>query len=71
MTLPYSPGLYLIDFLQHDAAGMEREAARLMGEPGYEDIMLDYESNTAACAGRLVKGARADAACSRLSPARR
>jgi eukaryotic-like serine/threonine-protein kinase len=48
-------GLYLIDFLQHDAAGMEREAARLMGEPGYEDIMLDYESDTAACAGRLVK----------------
>ncbi len=48
-------GLYLIDFLQHDAAGMEREAARLMGEPGYEDVMLDYESDSAAYEGQLVK----------------
>jgi eukaryotic-like serine/threonine-protein kinase len=48
-------GLYLIDFLQHDAAGMEREAARLMGEPGYEDVMLDYESDSAAYAGQLVR----------------
>jgi hypothetical protein len=29
-----------VDFLQHDAAGMEREAAALMGKPGYEDQML-------------------------------
>jgi eukaryotic-like serine/threonine-protein kinase len=48
-------GLYLIDFLQHDAVGMEREAALLMGTPGYEDFMLDYESDTAAYAGQLVK----------------
>jgi eukaryotic-like serine/threonine-protein kinase len=48
-------GLYLIDFLQHDAAGMEREAARLMGEPGYEDVMLDYESDSAAYEGQLVR----------------
>jgi hypothetical protein len=47
--------LYLIDFLQHDPAGMEQEAARLMGKPGYEDIMLYYQSDTAACAGQFAK----------------
>ena len=47
--------LYLIDFLQHDAAGMEREAAGLMGKPGFEDIMLDTESDTAAYAGQFSK----------------
>jgi eukaryotic-like serine/threonine-protein kinase len=48
-------GLYNIDFLQHDAAGMEREAAALMGKPGFEDVMLDAESDTAAYAGRFAK----------------
>ena len=48
-------GLYLIDFLQHDAAGMEREAAGLAGKPGYEDLMLSNESDTAAFAGQFVK----------------
>jgi serine/threonine protein kinase/tetratricopeptide (TPR) repeat protein len=47
--------LYLIDYLQHDAAGMEREAAQLMGKPGYEDVALYYQSETAACAGQLAK----------------
>ena len=47
--------LYLIDFLQHDAAGMEREAAALMGKPGFEDVMLDTESDTAAYAGQFSK----------------
>jgi eukaryotic-like serine/threonine-protein kinase len=47
--------LYLIDFLQRDAAGMQQEAARLMGKPGYEDIMLYYESDTAADAGQFAK----------------
>ncbi len=47
--------LYLIDFLQHDAAGMEREAAGLMGKPGFEDSMLDTESDTAAYAGQFAK----------------
>src|SRR5271156_1794837 len=47
--------LYNIDFLQHDAAGMEREAAALMGKPGFEDIMLDTESDTAAYAGQFSK----------------
>ena len=47
--------LYEIDFLQHDAAGMEREAAGLMGKPGVEDIMLDVESDTAAYGGQFAK----------------
>jgi tetratricopeptide (TPR) repeat protein len=47
--------LYTMDFLQHDKVGMEQEAARLMGKPGYEDIMLYYQSDTAACAGQFAK----------------
>ena len=47
--------LYIIDFLQHDAAGMAREAATLMGKPGFEDFMLDAESDTAANAGQFAK----------------
>ena len=47
--------LYSIDFLQHDPAGMEREAAALMGKPGFEDLMLDTESNTAAYGGQFAK----------------
>ena len=47
--------LYVINFLQHDAAGMEREAAGLMGRPGYEDAMLGRESDTAAYGGQFAK----------------
>jgi tetratricopeptide (TPR) repeat protein len=47
--------LYQIDFLQHDAAGMEREAAGVMGKPGFEDGVLDTESDTAAYAGQFSK----------------
>jgi len=47
--------LYIIDFLQHDAAGMEREVAAVMGKPGFEDIMLDAQSDTAAYAGQFSK----------------
>ena len=47
--------LYSIDFLQHDPAGMEREAAALIGKPGFEDLMLDTESNTAAYGGQFAK----------------
>jgi tetratricopeptide (TPR) repeat protein len=47
--------LYLVDFVQHDAAGMEREAAGLMGKAGIEDQVLYYESDTAADGGQLAK----------------
>jgi eukaryotic-like serine/threonine-protein kinase len=56
-----SPGiheaLYWVDFLEHDAAGTEREAASMMGKPGYEDAMLDLESDTSAYRGEFA-GAR-------------
>jgi tetratricopeptide (TPR) repeat protein len=47
--------LYIIDFLQHDTAGMEREAAGLMGKPGFEDEILGVESDTAAYGGQFAK----------------
>ena len=47
--------LYDIDFLQHDAAGMGREAAVLRLEPEFEYRMLYIESNVAAYAGQFAK----------------
>jgi serine/threonine protein kinase/tetratricopeptide (TPR) repeat protein len=48
--------LYAVDFLQHDPAGMEREAAALAGKPGVDDLMLDTESDTATYGGQFAKG---------------
>ncbi len=45
--------LYLVDFLQHDAAGMAREAA-LAAQPGWEDVILYYQSDTAAYEGQFA-----------------
>jgi len=47
--------LYLVDFLRHDTGAMQRDAAALMGKPGFEDLMLYYQSDTAAFAGQFVK----------------
>jgi Tfp pilus assembly protein PilF len=47
--------LYNVDFLAHDAAGMEREAAGAMGKPGIEDQILFLESETAAYGGAFAK----------------
>jgi eukaryotic-like serine/threonine-protein kinase len=47
--------LYQVDFLEHDTAAMQREAAALMQEAAYEDIMLYNESLTAADTGEFVK----------------
>jgi eukaryotic-like serine/threonine-protein kinase len=47
--------LYTIDFLQHDSPGMEREASALTGKPGFEDLMLYNESDTAAYGGQFAK----------------
>jgi len=47
--------LYELDFLQHDAAGMDREAAGLMGKSGWEDVILYRESSGAAYSGEFVK----------------
>jgi eukaryotic-like serine/threonine-protein kinase len=47
--------LYWVDFLQHDSAGMDREAASLMGKAGYEDQILNSESDTALYQGELAR----------------
>jgi tetratricopeptide (TPR) repeat protein len=45
--------LYRVAFVEHDAAGMKREAEE--GMPGYEDLDLYHQSNTAAYAGKLAE----------------
>ena len=47
--------LYEMDWFQHDAAGMERDAAELRGKPGYEDELLAAEASNAAYAGQYSK----------------
>jgi len=47
--------LYVVAFFQHDVAGMEREAAALMGKPGFEDVMLNAQSQTFGYAGQFAK----------------
>ena len=46
--------LYLVDFVAHDTAGMEREAAEAISKPGSEDLVLCYESDTAAYGGKFA-----------------
>jgi eukaryotic-like serine/threonine-protein kinase len=46
---------YAVAFLQQDAAAMEREAAMLMGKPGYDHVMFYTESDTAAYAAQFAK----------------
>ena len=41
--------------MQHDAAGMEKEAAELIGTPGWEDLMFYYQSDTAAYSGHFTQ----------------
>jgi eukaryotic-like serine/threonine-protein kinase len=45
--------LYWVHFLQHDAAAMVRNASAVMGKPGHENQMLNYESEAAAYNGQL------------------
>jgi tetratricopeptide (TPR) repeat protein len=47
--------LYKIAFLEHDAAGMEREANSLVGKPELETAVLYYESETAAYGGQFSR----------------
>ena len=48
--------LYVVDFLQHNAAGMQRHAAKLMGTPRLRRIKILYsESYTAAYGGEFAK----------------
>ena len=47
--------LYNVDFLQHDAVGMERQVADATGKPGVDDQILFLESETAAYNGEFAK----------------
>lgn len=47
--------LYLLAFLQDDAAGMAKQVAWSAGKPGIEEVLLAYEADTAAYSGRLGK----------------
>jgi tetratricopeptide (TPR) repeat protein len=53
---PYIPRwLYLAAFLERDTAAMDRQAAVLLGKPGYEDQVLYLQSDTAAYFGQIAK----------------
>ena len=47
--------LYIIDFLQHDSAGTQQEAAGLSSNPTWGHAALNYEAGTAAYGGRFAK----------------
>ncbi len=47
--------LYLLAFLQNDAAGMAQQVAWAAGKPGVENMLLANEADTAAYSGRLGK----------------
>ena len=51
--LDVSDGLYMLGFLQNDAAEMKQQVALHAGKPGVEDVFLGYEADTAAYSGRL------------------
>jgi len=47
--------VYMLNFLQHDPAGMDHEVAQATGKPGVDDQILFLQSETAAFAGELAK----------------
>lgn len=47
--------LYWVKFLQHDAAGMEKEKSQVLGKPGFDDQMLNHEADTALYGGHFVE----------------
>jgi serine/threonine protein kinase/tetratricopeptide (TPR) repeat protein len=47
--------LYVVDFLEHDQAGMAADVARATGSPGIDDQILFLESETAAYNGELAQ----------------
>src|ERR1700751_1095208 len=49
----YPADLYQIAFLQNDAAGMKRQVTFSAGQAGIEDLLLEYEGDTAAYFGRF------------------
>jgi serine/threonine protein kinase/Flp pilus assembly protein TadD len=53
--LDISSSLYMLGFLQNDAAAMKQQVTFNAGKPGVEDGFLAYEADTAAYAGQLGK----------------
>src|ERR1700730_10823381 len=47
--------LYQLAFLQNDPAGMTQQVAWAAGKPGWDDVLLASEADTAAYSGRLGK----------------
>jgi serine/threonine protein kinase/Flp pilus assembly protein TadD len=47
--------MYEIDFIQHDSAGMEREADYLLAQPGWGNNTMEIESMSAAYGGQFAK----------------
>jgi tetratricopeptide (TPR) repeat protein len=47
--------LYRLAFIQNDAAGMAEQVAWSVGKPGAENVLVRFEADTAAYAGRLGK----------------
>jgi len=47
--------LYQLAFVKNDAAGMAQQAAWAVGKSGVEDVLLDYQADTAAYFGGLEK----------------
>jgi eukaryotic-like serine/threonine-protein kinase len=45
--------MYLVAFLQNDAAGMARQLSWSEANPGVDNFLLSYDSDTAAYGGRL------------------
>ena len=50
--LPGHAALYRIDFLEGNASGMAEDIAWAAGEPVAEHLLLDYQADTAAYAGK-------------------
>ncbi len=47
--------LYVVNFLQHDAAGMQQQIPSATGKPGVDDQILFLQSETAAYNGEFAK----------------
>jgi len=47
--------LYMVDFMANDPAGMKKEVAAAAGKPPFEDVMLQFESDTLAYTGQFAK----------------
>jgi DNA-binding winged helix-turn-helix (wHTH) protein/tetratricopeptide (TPR) repeat protein len=50
-----SANIYMIDFLRRDRTGMEQTAAELADKPGWADVILHAEANSAAYEGKFAQ----------------